>query len=85
MFSALGAEIPSEREANFRKVRIEWKNKVLWASPWQLLQAEGNLNNLEVMNSRPFCSTKIEYFPKKNETEIEDGTPRDSLFEHKFN
>jgi len=47
ILASQGGDIPSEFESKFKKIQIPWKNYILWASPRQLLLAEGDLNKLD--------------------------------------
>ena len=47
LMETIGAEDPSGKEKNYEKVKIEWKDKIMWATPYQILRAEGNISNLE--------------------------------------
>jgi len=60
LLEALGRSMASPRQSKFKKIRIEWIRKVLWASPSQILEVEGDLYRLERIvhhrrHRRHFC------------------------------
>lgn len=63
----IGGEEPPTNESPPSKIRIEWKNRILWVTPYQLLRSEGNLSKLEetLYNSgpRPRWTFQKKYVP----------------------
>ena len=48
---ALGSRPPTNKESTFNCTRIVWNGKVMWVTPLQLLNAEGDLDTLSTFPS----------------------------------
>ena len=52
LLNSLGGDTPKEFEKRFTKVKIPWNGKIIWATPFQILRSEGDIDRL-----RSFLST----------------------------
>ena len=47
MLASLGGDAPMGFEKRFTKVRIPWNDEIIWATPFQILRSEGDIERLQ--------------------------------------